>query len=202
MFGVVYLVSLFDLIIIAVSLSMDAFAVAVCTGLSMRKATLLRMLIVGLWFGVFQAGMPLIGYAAATFFAERIIEFDHWIAFGLLSFLGAKMIFSALKKNDSPGSETCSPEEARLTPAKMLPLAVATSIDALAIGVTLAFLQVDIVPAVALIGIITLLLSMLGVKIGSVFGMKFKSKAEFAGGVILVLMGVRILLEHLGVVSF
>jgi len=187
--------SLFVLFALAVGLSMDAFAVAICKGLSMTKATIKNAVIVGLYFGLFQAGMPLIGYAVATRFSEMIIAFDHWIAFALLCFLGGKMIVGSLKQ-DKP-----SDKEASLNFKEMLPLAVATSIDALAVGVSFAFLQVNILPAVLLIGLTTFLLSAAGVKIGSIFGAKFKSKAELAGGIILILIGLNILLEHLDIIG-
>jgi len=217
-----------EILILAVGLSMDAFAVAICIGLAMGRVTLRKSLTVGLWFGVFQAGMPLIGFFIARWFAAAIIAYDHWVVFGLLCFLGGKMIAGSFRGttpaaggghpspegNDQPGSaeDTPSQKEAGTTPsggaghpspegnlraAKMLPLALATSVDALAVGVSFAFLQTDIVPAVSVIGVTTLLLSMLGVKIGSVFGERFRAKAEFLGGLILVLIGVRILLEHL-----
>lgn len=191
--------SLSELFIIAVGLSMDAFAVAICKGLSVQKAKINHMAITGLYFGVFQAGMPLIGYLVGKQFAQYITRFDHWIAFILLGLIGANMIREALskeeeeneKQNDSFGFKA------------MFPMAIATSIDALAVGVSFALLpDVDIVPAVSFIGVITFALSFVGVKIGNVFGAKFKSKAEFAGGVILVLMGLKILLEHLGVINF
>jgi putative Mn2+ efflux pump MntP len=208
--------NLLELFIIAIGLSMDAFAVAVCAGLTMPEATTKKSLIIGLYFGAFQAIMPLIGYMLATRFADRIIAFDHWIALALLGFIGGKMIVESFRKEgcadrecpaeictdrECPGGERPQKKEASLKPAKMLPLAVATSIDALAVGVSFAFLRVDIVPAVLSIGTITLILSMMGVKIGKIFGMKFKSKAEFAGGIILVLMGLKILLEHTGIIS-
>jgi len=190
-----------ELFILAVGLSMDAFAVAVCVGLSLEKITYRRALIVGLYFGGFQALMPLIGYVAGSLFADKIITYDHWIAFGLLSFLGIKMIIGSLKSsNEVPTIKNQTPDEVTetcLKPKAMLPLAVATSIDALAVGISLAFLNVKIIPAVSFIGITTLVLSMIGVKIGNVFGLKFKSKAEFAGGVILILIGLNILLDHL-----
>jgi len=188
--------SFFILFALAIGLSMDAFAVAICIGLSSVKVTLKRALVVGLYFGIFQAVMPLIGYLVASQFADMILAFDHWIAFGLLSFLGGKMIFGSFKKEKVPEKETT------LSPKQMLPLAVATSIDALAVGVSFAFLQVNIVPAVLFIGITTFVLSAAGVKIGSLFGVRFKSKAELAGGIILVLIGVNILLEHLGLLMY
>jgi len=188
--------SLLELLLLAIGLSMDAFAVAVCKGLCMRKVTLKKAGIVGLYFGLFQAVMPLLGYVLAKQFAKYITAFDHWIAFALLTFLGIRMIVEALKKDEEEAS--CQ-GEADLGFRNMVVLAVATSIDALAIGISLAFLKVDILPAVSLIGVITFLLSMLGVKIGNVFGMKYKSKAEIAGGIILICIGVKILLEHLGI---
>ena len=204
--------NLLELFIIAVGLSADAFAVAVCSGLTMPKVTIKKSLIVGLYFGFFQAMMPLLGYLFAKQFADKIAAYDHWIAFALLCFIGIQMIVESFKKEKCPDRE-CPPEicmdrecprkkEISLKPAQMLPLAVATSIDALAVGVSFAFLRVDIVPAVCSIGIITLLLSMLGVKIGNLFGLRFKSKAELIGGIILMLMGFKILLEHTGIISF
>jgi len=190
--------SLIELFIIAVGLSMDAFAVSVCHGLTMRKADFKKALIVGLYFGIFQAGMPVIGYFIGSQFADKIVSFDHWIAFALLSFIGIKMAMESFKKDE----DNVEVKEASLGFAKMIPLAIATSIDALAVGVSFAFLKVDIVPAVTFIGCITLVLSMVGVKIGNVFGIKFKAKAELAGGIILVLIGVKILVEHLGIISF
>ena len=183
--------NLIELLLIAIGLSMDAFAVAVCAGLTMKKAGLKKMLTVGLYFGVFQAVMPLIGYLTASLFADQIINYDHWIAFILLCFLGGKMIFESFKKEEDQKGE------ASLNPAQMLPLALATSIDALAVGVSFAFLRVDIIPAVLFIGTATFVISMLGVKIGNVFGIKFKSKAEIFGGVILIFIGFKILFEHL-----
>ena len=208
--------NLIELFFLAVGLSMDAFAVAVCTGLTMKKITFQKLLIVGLYFGVFQAVMPLIGYMVAALFAEQIINYDHWIAFALLCFLGARMIIGSFAKEGCldrecpdnmcsdracPGGKRPDNNEASLKPGKMVPLALATSIDALAVGVSFAFLRVKIIPAVSFIGITTLLLSMIGVKVGNVFGKKFKSAAELAGGVILVLIGVKILLEHLNVIA-
>ena len=152
--------SLFELFIIAVGLSMDAFAVAVCKGLSMRRATLKNALIVGLYFGVFQAAMPLIGYFLGISLADQITAYDHWIAFALLAIIGGKMIYESFHK-DADGED----EGGEVTLKKMLPLAVATSIDALAVGVSFAFLRVSIFPAVTFIGVVTLTLSMLGVKI-------------------------------------
>lgn len=184
--------SLFSLFIIAVGLSMDAFAVSICKGLAMKKINLKKACIVGLWFGGFQALMPLIGYLLGSQFEQYITAIDHWIAFVLLGLIGASMIKEALSKEDECANDS-------LDFKTMFLLAVATSIDALAVGVTFAFLQVDIVPAVSFIGIITFTLSAIGVKVGNVFGIKYKSKAELAGGIILIVMGIKILLEHLGV---
>ena len=190
---------LIELFFLAVGLSMDAFAVAVCKGLSMRKVTLNNAGIVGLYFGGFQAGMPLIGYFLGLQFKDYIMSIDHWIAFGLLVYLGIRMIQESLDKDDDV--EPIQSEKELLSFKNMSILAIATSIDALAVGITLAFLQVDIIPAVTFIGIITFILSMVGVKIGNVFGIKYKSKAEFVGGAILILMGIKILLEHLGIIG-
>lgn len=187
-----------ELFILAVGLSMDAFAVSICKGLCMRKVTVKKAGIVGLYFGAFQAGMPLLGYALGVQFQDRITALDHWIAFVLLGLIGTNMIREALSK----GEEDCvcpTDEKEELGAKNMLLLAVATSIDALAVGVTFAFLKVQIIPAVSFIGIITFSLSAAGGKIGNVFGVRYKSKAELAGGIILILMGTKILLEHLGV---
>ena len=182
-----------ELFLIAVGLSMDAFAVAVCKGLALRKVNLGQMALVGLWFGGFQALMPLAGYFVGVQFKEQITAIDHWIAFVLLALIGGNMIREALVKGDE------CPIDTSFSFRTMLPLAVATSIDALAIGVTFAFLQVQIVSAVSFIGVITFVLSIAGIKMGNLFGAKYKSRAELFGGVILILMGVKILLEHLGV---
>ena len=184
-----------ELFLLAVGLSMDAFAVAVCKGLSIQKLKLRHAAIVGAWFGVFQALMPVIGYLLGSAFADMIEAVDHWIAFALLALIGGNMIREALSKEE----EDCDPS---LAPVTMLLLAVATSIDALAVGVTFAFLRVDVVPAVTLIGMCTFAISAVGVKIGNVFGVRYKSKAELAGGVVLVVIGLKILLEHLGILAF
>lgn len=208
---------LLSLLLIAIGLSMDAFAVSICHGLSMKKTGLKNAVVVGLYFGIFQAGMPLIGYSIGYRFSGVVEAYDHWIAFVLLAALGIKMIGESKKREGCPDrvcpSETCadrecpngvkpSAEKASLKPEKMIPLAVATSIDAFAVGISFAFMRVDIIPAVVFIGMITLVLSMLGVKIGAIFGTKYKAKAELAGGVILIFMGAKILLEHLGVLVF
>lgn len=186
----------FKLTLLAVGLSMDAFAVAVCKGLAMQKLRWKNAVIVGLWFGGFQALMPLIGYFLGVRFSTYIIAVDHWIAFILLGLIGVNMIREACSKE-----EECSCEEDSLSVKNMFVMAVATSIDALAVGITLAFLNVEILPAVSYIGIMTFTLSIVGVKIGNVFGSKYKSKAELAGGIILIVLGAQILLEHLGILA-
>jgi len=180
----------FELLVIAVGLSMDAFAVSVCKGLSAGKVRFKHMFACGIWFGGFQALMPLIGYLLGINFQHLIVKFDHWIAFVLLSIIGINMIRESLGKEEEELNAAFSPKA-------MLPLAVATSIDALAVGVSFAFLQVKIVHAVSLIGAITFILSAIGVKAGGFCGMKWKKRAEFAGGVILILIGLKILIEHL-----
>lgn len=184
---------IFELFILAVGLSMDAFAVSICKGLSLGKIQVKHMCIAGVWFGGFQALMPLIGYFLGNFFADMITQYSHWIAFVLLLFLGGKMIKEAFDKDEEE-------VEAAMDVRNMFLMAVATSIDALAVGVTFAFLQVQIVPAVTFIGAITFVCSAVGVKIGSLFGAKFKSKSEIFGGIILILIGLKILLEGLGVI--
>lgn len=182
--------SLLELFAIAVGLSMDAFAVSVCKGLSLRRYGPGRSLTAGIYFGGFQALMPLIGWALGVRFQQAIANVDHWIAFGLLTLIGINMLREARQEGDSL-------DEA-MGPAAMLPLAVATSIDALAVGVTFAFLQVSILPAVSFIGVTTFVLSALGVWVGSAFGARCRERAEQAGGIILILMGVKILAEHVG----
>ncbi len=182
---------LMELFLIAVGLSMDAFAVSICKGLSLGKIKVKHMCIAGIWFGGFQALMPLIGYFLGSFFADMITAYSHWIAFVLLVFLGAKMIKEAFGEEENV--------DASMDVKDMFLLAVATSIDALAVGVSFAFLQVNIVPAVSFIGVITFICSAVGVKIGSIFGAKYKSRAEICGGVVLILIGIKILLDGLGI---
>ena len=182
---------LIELFLIAVGLSMDAFAVSVCKGLAMPKCTFKKAAIVGLWFGGFQALMPAIGYILGAQFQEAIASIDHWIAFVLLALIGGNMIREALGDDEEEA-------DASLDVKTMFLLAVATSIDALAIGITFAFLKVNIIPAVCFIGSVTFIISFAGVKIGNVFGARYKNKAEIVGGVILILLGLKILLEHLG----
>lgn len=185
--------SILDLFILAVGLSMDAFAVSVCKGLSLCKIKPKHMCIAGAWFGGFQALMPLIGYFLGSFFAEMIEKYDHWVAFVLLAIIGGNMIKESFDKDEKVDSS--------MDVKSMLLLAIATSIDALAVGVTFAFLQVQIVPAASFIGVITFIFSAVGVKIGSLFGTKYKSKAELFGGIVLVLIGIKILLEGIGVLG-
>lgn len=189
-----------ELFLLAVGLSMDAFAVSVCKGLAMKKATLKAEATCGLWFGGFQALMPTIGFFLGALFADAIEAFDHWVAFALLAIIGINMLKEALEKKDESGD---NPEkDADLSIKTMFLMAVATSIDALAVGISLAMVgSVNIWLAAAFIGICTCLLSALGVKIGNVFGSRYEKKAELAGGVILILLGVKILLEHLGVLT-
>ncbi len=183
---------LLELFVLAVGLSMDAFAVSICKGLSLGKIKAKHMCIAGAWFGGFQALMPLIGYFLGSFFAEAITKYDHWIAFVLLVLIGGNMIKEAFGKEEELNNA--------MDIKTMFLLAVATSIDALAVGVTFAFLQVQIVPAIIFIGAVTFAFSAVGIKIGSIFGTKYKSKAEFIGGVILILIGLKILLEGVGLI--
>ncbi len=182
--------SLLTLFITAVGLSMDAFAVSVCKGLAMKKLSVKKAVLIGLWFGGFQALMPAIGYLLGTRFEKYVTSIDHWIAFVLLAFIGINMIKEALSGDEDEANDSVDLKT-------MFLLAVATSIDALAVGVTYAFLQVRIIPAVAFIGVTTFVLSVVGVKIGNVFGLRYKSKAEIFGGIILIVMGAKILAEHL-----
>ena len=186
----------FELFLLAVGLSMDAFAVSLCKGLTMKKASVKGMASCGIWFGGFQALMPLIGFLLGSLFAEQIVAIDHWVSFILLAAIGANMLKEAFSKEE----ECDCDKSADFSVKTMFTMAVATSIDALAVGISLAMAgNVDIWSAVALIGVITCVLSAIGVKIGSIFGDKFEKKAQIAGGVILILLGLKILLEHLGV---
>ena len=186
--------NIIEVVMIGVGLSMDAFAVSIGKGLNMGKIRKNEMFWIALFFGGFQALMPVIGYLLGVQFKDKITAIDHWIAFILLGFIGINMIRESLDKEES-----CP--VAGVDAKTMFPLAVATSIDALAVGITFAFLDVAIVPAAAFIGLVTFVCSVFGVKAGNVFGMKYKSKAELAGGIILVLLGLKILLEHLGILG-
>ena len=183
--------SIIELFILAIGLSMDAFAVSICKGLSLRKIKVKHMCIARAWFGGFQALMPLIGYFLGSFFTDMITTYSHWIAFALLLLLGSNMIKESLGEEEDVDSN--------MDAKNMFLLAIATSIDALAVGVTFAFLQVDIIPAVSFIGIVTFICSAIGVKVGSIFGSKYKSKAEFSGGIILILIGIKLLLDGIGI---
>ena len=189
------IMSILEILLLGIGLSMDAFAVSICKGLSTKKLQIKHYLIIGAWFGGFQALMPFLGYLLGITFSSLIKSIDHWIAFVLLAFIGFNMIREARSDEENESND-------RFDFKTMLPLAVATSIDALAVGVTFAFLRVNIVPAVSFIGCITFLLSAIGLKAGNIIGAKNRSRAEFAGGLVLILMGIKILLEHLGVISF
>ena len=183
---------LLELIVLSIGLAMDAFSVAICKGLAMTKMKWKNAIIIGAYFGIFQAVMPLIGYAFGMSFQSIIKDIDHWVAFVLLVGIGLNMIKEAVSSKKEKESNSIYFKE-------MLVLAIATSIDALAIGVTLAFLQVNIILAICIIGIITFTISILGVKIGNIFGDKYEKKAEIAGGIILILLGTKILIEHLNI---
>ena len=198
-----------ELFVLAIGVSMDAFAVSICKGLATKKAGLRQMGACGLWFGGFQALMPLIGFFLGTLFADAIVAFDHWIAFALLAFIGGNMLKEAFEKNEC---ECCNDQNGDFGVKTMFVMAIATSIDALAVGISLAMTgdvvrwapvngQITIWAAVACIGVTTGLFSAVGVKIGNVFGSRFEKKAEIAGGVILILLGLKILLEHLGILG-
>ena len=196
-----------ELLLIAVGLSMDAFAVSVCKGLSLRKVQWRHMITAGLWFGVFQAAMPLLGYLLGINFRSFIESIDHWIAFTLLALIGFNMIREALSEddednNDEDNNDDDNEKSASFGYKVMLPLAVATSIDAFAVGITFSFLNEAIIPAVLTIGATTFLFSAAGVIIGNMFGTRFRSKAEIAGGIVLILIGLKILLEHTGCLPF
>ena len=183
---------LFEIIVIGIGLAMDAFAVSICKGLSMKKINWRNAMIIALYFGLFQAGMPVLGYALGSAFSSFVQSVDHWIAFILLAIIGGNMIKDSTddeveKRNDKVDAKT------------MIVLAIATSIDALAIGVTFAFFEVNLLLAILIIGVITFVLSILGVIIGNKFGDKFQNRAELAGGIILIIIGLKILLEHLGI---
>ena len=189
-----------ELLLLALGVSMDAFAVSICKGLAMPKATLKEGLTCGVWFGGFQAMMPLIGFFLGTLFADAIQAFDHWVAFVLLAIIGVNMLKEVFEKEDC--CCCCEEHNADLSPRTMFVMAVATSIDALAVGISLAMAgNVNIWVAAVLIGITTCALSALGVKIGNIFGSRFEKKAEAAGGIILILLGLKILAEHLGLLG-
>ena len=182
-----------EIFLIGIGLAMDAFAVSVCKGLSMKKLEWRKAIIIALYFGIFQALMPAIGYFLGTTFESYVTSIDHWIAFVLLGFIGGKMIKESFEKDCEKGNDSVDFKT-------MIVLAIATSIDALAVGITFAFLKTNILLAISIIGIVTFILSLIGVKIGNEFGSKYENKAEFAGGLILIIIGTKILLEHLGII--
>lgn len=182
-----------EIIITSIGLAMDAFATSICKGLALKKINLKKCIIVGLYFGIFQGIMPLIGYVLGSTLGDLILHVDHWIAFALLTFIGSGMLIDAYSKKEEKSNEDVSFKS-------MLPLAIATSIDALAVGVTFAFLKVNIIISVLSIGFITFILSFVGVKLGNKFGNKYEKKAQILGGIILIIMGLKILLTHLGII--
>lgn len=192
------IVGFVELFLIGVGLSTDAFAVSVCKGLGMSRLNIRQATIISLFFGGFQALMPLIGWGLGSQLADLITPIDHWIAFALLAFVGGKMLWDAFHEDDEQGEEA---QDARLDLKELIMLAIATSIDALAVGITFAFLQVAIVPSVAIIGVVTFVLSFVGVAVGHFFGARFEKPATIVGGAVLILIGVKTLLEHLGVIA-
>lgn len=188
----------FEIFMIGVGLSMDAFAASVCKGLNMRRMNIKNMLVIGLFFGGFQALMPAVGWVLSKQFENYITSVDHWVAFALLVFIGGKMIYDVF---EDKGEDDYGEKTDRVDVKEIFTLAIATSIDALAVGISFAFLQVDIVKAASVIGITTFLLSAAGVAVGNIFGAKYEKKATLAGGIILVLIGLKILLEHTGVLG-
>ena len=183
--------SIIEIALIGVGLAMDAFAVSICKGLAMRRMNYKKAIIIAAFFGVFQALMPALGYVLGTTFDNKIAAIDHWIAFILLALIGANMIKEALSSDD----DECQDDSLRL--GDLIMLSIATSIDALAVGITFAFFNVSLLLSVSMIGIITFIICVIGVKVGNVFGEKYKSKAELAGGLILIVMGAKILIDHL-----
>ena len=186
------------LLLLGVGLAMDAFAVSICKGLAMKKAKWQHAAIIGLFFGGFQALMPFIGWLLGSQFEQYITKVDHWIAFGLLGFIGGKMLYEAIKE-DGKEECCCCKDKEKLDIKELFVLAIATSIDALAVGITFAFLNYPVDKAVTVIGVTTFIISVAGVYIGNFFGARFKKKAEIAGGIILIGIGMKILLEHLGI---
>lgn len=186
-----------ELLLMGIGLAMDAFAVSVCKGLAMEKVNKKQAVVIGLFFGGFQALMPLIGWALGIQFEEYIMDIDHWVAFALLGFIGGKMMLESVKPEEESAEVDKTDEP--LDIKEMFVLAIATSIDALAVGITFAFLKYPIVEAITIIGVVTFFIAIGGVYVGNFFGNKYKNKAEFAGGLILVLLGLRILLSHLGI---
>ncbi len=193
------IVGFVELFLIGAGLSMDAFAVSICKGLGMSRLNMRQAAVISLFFGGFQALMPLIGWALGSQLTDFITPIDHWIAFGLLAFVGGKMLWDAFHEDDEDeGTQT----DEKLDLKELLMLAIATSIDALAVGITFAFLQAAIVPSITIIGLTTFVISFVGVAVGHFFGARFEKPATIVGGVVLILIGVKILLEHLGVIAF
>lgn len=191
-----------ELVLLAVGLSMDAFAVSICKGLGMKKINLKVAVVLGLFFGGFQAGMPVIGWALGSQFMGIIGPIDHWIAFILLAFIGGKMLWEAFTEDEDEGEDEGDGKDAeKIDLGEYLILAIATSIDALAVGISFAALSVDIMPAVSLIGITTFIFSVAGVAIGHTFGARYEKPATIVGGVVLIFIGLKILLEHLGILA-
>lgn len=189
-----------ELFLIGVGLSMDAFAVSICKGLGMKRLNMGQALVIGLFFGGFQALMPFIGWALGSQFQDLISPIDHWVAFILLAIIGGKMLVEAIRGGDEESAD--EPADAKLDLKELFVLAVATSIDALAVGITFAFLGVNIVEAISIIGATTFVLSVAGVAVGHAFGARYERGATIVGGVVLILIGCKILLEHLGVIAF
>ncbi|CDC72899.1 MULTISPECIES: manganese efflux pump MntP family protein [environmental samples] len=189
---------LLELLLVGIGLSMDAFAVSICQGLCMPKLNWRHAAVIALFFGGFQALMPLAGWFLGSRFAGYIQNFDHWVAFVLLVIIGGNMLREAFGPEDDEDEAACA-VDAKLDLKQLFLMAVATSIDALAVGVTFAFLEVKIVPAISIIGTTTFCLSLVGVAVGNFFGTRYKKRAEAAGGIILILLGIKILLEHLGI---
>lgn len=188
----------FEILLIGVGLSMDAFAVSICKGLGMHRINYRHAVVIALFFGVFQGLMPVIGWLVGSSFAAYVTTFDHWIAFGLLAIVGGKMLWDAFHDED----EACEIDESKLDVRELFMLAIATSIDALAVGISFSFLEINIAAAAFIIGITTFVLSLVGVVFGNRFGTRFERPAQILGGVVLVLIGLKILLEHLGVLVF
>lgn len=184
-----------EIVLLGIGLAMDAFAVSICKGLSMKKMNWKNAMIIAFYFGVFQAIMPAIGYFLGTTFESFVTAVDHWIAFILLSFIGGNMIKESFNSEDEDKND-------RVDFKTMIVLAIATSIDALAVGITFAFFDVNVIVAVSIIGVITFFISLLGVKVGNKFGDKYQNKAELMGGILLVLLGIKILVEHLNIIHF
>ncbi len=185
--------SILEILLISIGLAMDAFAVSICKGLAMKKMNWKKAIIIGLYFGIFQAVMPIIGYYLGEKFENLVTSIDHWIILGLLVFIGGNMIKESFQKENEEANENIDIKT-------MMILAIATSIDALAVGITFAFFEINLISVVLAIGIITFILSVIGVKIGNKFGAKYKRKSEFVGGLILILIGIKVLMEHLGII--